>query len=103
MSGQSQRFLSINHYCCELMLSCSRTRPSGNQTQYLSIRRPVLYHKAIVLHKILVNNQETGMFMKDFLRYIRLSSVSDLYTLEKKKDYFSIQVSQARKCFQTRM
>ena len=52
-----------------------------------------------MLHKILINNQETGMFMKDFLRYIRLSSVSDLYTLEKKKDYFSIQVSQARKCF----
>ena len=36
-------------------------------------------------HKILINNQETGMFMKDFLRYIRLSSVSDLYTLEKKR------------------
>ena len=38
-----------------------------------------------MLHKILINNQETGMFMKDFLRYIRLSSVSDLYTLEKRK------------------
>ena len=29
MSGQSQRFLSMNHHCCEIMLSCSRTRP-GN-------------------------------------------------------------------------
>ena len=67
MSGQSQRFLSINHYCCELMLSGHGPEtPSGNQTQYLSIRRPVLYHKAIVLHKILINSQETGMFMKVF-------------------------------------
>ena len=41
-----------------------------------------------MLHKILINNQETGMFMKDFLRYIRLSSVSDLYTLEKKERLF---------------
>ena len=65
MSGQSQRVLSINHYCCELMLSCSRTRPgtpSENQTPYLSIRSPV----AIVLHKVLINSRETGMFMKVF-------------------------------------
>ena len=26
-----------------------------------------------MLHKILINSQETGMFMKVFLRYIRLS------------------------------
>ena len=37
-----------------------------------------------MLHKILINSQETGMFMKVFLRYIRLSR----YIRKKKERLF---------------
>ena len=56
--------------------------PSENQTQHLSIRCLVLYHKVIVIYKVLINSRETGMFVKVFFfGDIRLSSESDLYTL----------------------